>query len=66
MSLQESNNFVKLFIIGNAKDRCPKGWRRFGCSCYYFSTRTVTWDVADVSMTLADVLSGGYWVKVDG
>ncbi|XP_065805763.1 CD209 antigen-like protein E isoform X3 [Labrus bergylta] len=23
--------------------KCPDGWRRFGCSCYFFSTSVSTW-----------------------
>ncbi|KAK6324544.1 hypothetical protein J4Q44_G00038860, partial [Coregonus suidteri] len=25
------------------KGSCPKGWRRFGCSCYYLSTEKKSW-----------------------
>nr|XP_029137703.1 CD209 antigen-like protein D isoform X2 [Labrus bergylta] len=30
-------------IIISILCKCPDGWRRFGCSCYFFSTSVSTW-----------------------
>ncbi|CAI5686304.1 unnamed protein product [Oreochromis niloticus] len=38
--LQEEVKKLKAKIEGK---RCPEGWRRFGCSCYFKSTERKTW-----------------------
>ncbi|CAI5692034.1 unnamed protein product [Oreochromis niloticus] len=38
--LQEEVKKLKEKIEGK---RCPEGWRRFGCSCYFKSTERKTW-----------------------
>ncbi|XP_030268037.1 CD209 antigen-like protein E [Sparus aurata] len=37
-----SNNYTKLQETVSGK-RCPDGWKRFGCSCYFRSNEKRTW-----------------------
>ncbi|XP_024154049.1 C-type lectin domain family 4 member G [Oryzias melastigma] len=41
--LQDDVKNLKLRIEGLKRSKCPDGWERFGCSCYYKSTKKASW-----------------------
>ncbi|XP_034003337.1 CD209 antigen-like protein E isoform X2 [Trematomus bernacchii] len=43
------------------KKTCPEGWRKFGCSCYLFSTEKASWEQSKQDCTA----SGAHLVIVD-